>query len=65
MNMTKQHFEEFARLMNAEQGLHQPQSPQWLALYTFTCSWADVCYRSNPRFNRGKFMTACGFPYPF
>jgi len=29
--------------------------------YTVACMYADTFTRSNPRFDRDKFMTACGF----
>lgn len=60
--MTKKHFELIAStLRHLAPPRELPSSPrayeQWRATVE---SFADMCAASNPRFNRTRFLAACG-----
>lgn len=63
--MTKKHFEAIARILNMyslnnpapgtfDEGYHD-------AAFGIANDMADLFASENPRFNREKFLTACGF----
>lgn len=54
--MTKRHFEAFARLILAQQGITTDTD-----LRTFADIVAYVAASDNPRFDRQRFLKACGF----
>lgn len=60
--MTKKDFEAFAAHVNAEQAQYPEDSTERSAVRDVALWFAVVAERSNPRFDRQKFLTACGFP---
>lgn len=66
--MTKKHFAAFAAQIKAQYAL--PHDAGWnaeqstfyrAALAAIARSFADMAKQTNPRFDRGRFMDACGF----
>jgi hypothetical protein len=61
--MSKKHFEALAATLRANKpdgnGLYcrGPAYDQW---QTDCCAVADACRDANPRFDVGKFLSACG-----
>ena len=53
--MTKRHFEAFARHIKAHKGINSVAS-----LRNFADIVCAVASESNPRFDRQRFMEACG-----
>jgi hypothetical protein len=62
--MTRKDFELIARCMRAQEprlyrGIGAPNAQQWIR----DCmALADMCAGTNPRFDRAKFLIACGIP---
>ncbi len=60
--MTKRHYQQFADMLNLLvvecAGLHVSQH---VLVKHIAIELADICQRDNPRFNRERFMAACGF----
>lgn len=54
--MTKRHFERFAELIKAQQGISSDTE-----LRNFADIVACVAAENNPRFDRQRFLKACGF----
>jgi hypothetical protein len=54
--MTRKHFESLAASI-ARLNLFDHD-----AAYEMACEVADACAKDNPRFDRGRFFEACGFP---
>lgn len=57
--MTKKHFEAIARVLNAEQSDKTGEARD--ALRDVAIRLAAQFNMDNPRFDRDKFLTACGF----
>ena len=53
--MTKKHFEAFAEYIKAQKGITSDTD-----LRTFADIVAAVASRDNPRFDRDRFLKACG-----
>jgi len=64
MTVTKQHFEMAARILSkANKDLREDCVPDgWYSLIVrdIARDFADVFAEENPRFNRDRFMVACG-----
>lgn len=58
--MTRKHFKEIAETINqlAESG--HLANDYYETHFVVASAFANVCARYNPRFNRDKFMEACG-----
>jgi len=57
--MTRKHFEAIAALINAEQS--DKTGEAWQAVRDVAVRLAAQFNIENPRFDRDRFMTACGF----
>lgn len=61
--MTKKHFNAFAAALKATMpvytGSHCKEYAQWRQ---DVIAVLEVCEKSNPSFNRGRFIAACGIP---
>lgn len=57
---TKKHFESIARVMR----VHQRDTADPVRLECMANDFADLFANSNPRFDRARFMAACGFDAP-
>lgn len=60
--MTRKHFEAIARTMREEIETYRESGDAYaVKVATHTArSLAYLCAESNPRFNRDRFLTACG-----
>ena len=56
MSMSKRDYEELAVSIAATLA-----SGDYATLEEAACRIADACAKQNPRFDRGRFLTACGF----
>lgn len=57
--MTKKDFEAFARIIRSEYADAQELETK-LVIERITRRWADVCANDNARFDRARFLAACG-----
>lgn len=63
--MTKKHFEQFAFMLNGQKPIESTDPyqkgafDQWKVMVRRT---ADIFGENNSRFNRSKFLEACGYP---
>lgn len=60
--MTKRHYQQFANTIELLLGTIRdgfPMTAEW-ALRHIAIELADICQRDNPRFDRERFMKACG-----
>lgn len=57
--MTKKHFEAAARIFRFR--LAEASESERLLLLSTARDFADLFSQENPRFDREKFLTACGF----
>ena len=58
--MSKKHYIEFARVYAADLAIHRDNPEIRRALRNNILSMTDVFKRDNPRFDRARFLTACG-----
>lgn len=58
--MTKKDYELIARKLNDIAGMYDLHTPQNSLLWTVADNLADGFKKQNPRFNRLKFLQACG-----
>lgn len=63
--MTKKHFEAIARIIKSQRDDLVSEQPAcgdaYNVLIATAANMADYFASENPRFNREKFLTACGF----
>ena len=55
--MTRKDFEMIAATLKASRMDGEEASAQWC---TACHAFAEMCSRTNPRFNRSRFLKACG-----
>lgn len=60
MAMTRKHFKAIAAAIR-EANLNNENEREAIRLRIVTEKLADVCKADNDRFNKAKFMEACGF----
>lgn len=58
--MTKKHFEQVARIFQAYD-YFPPESSEAVLLEHFARDLAHMFAQENPRFDRERFLKACGF----
>lgn len=58
--MSKNDFETIANIMAGDIACHRNTPVAFYALRNVCLSLADTFARANPRFDRVKFLTACG-----
>lgn len=56
--MTKRHFEAIARIVDRRRALDAPGDASFFNLVS---DLADFFKAENPRFDRARFLTACGY----
>ena len=59
--MTKNQIEAFAAHVNSEQAQYPEDSTERAAVRDVALWFAVVAENANPRFDRKRFLTACGF----
>lgn len=59
--MTKRHFEAIAAVNRARVEHYSTTESDRVVLYTLIIEQAEAFAQINPRFDRDKFLTACGF----
>ena len=59
-DMTKTHFENIARILNADRAVSTTPA-EVEKVRVIALSLSDYFYSENPLFSREKFLTACGF----
>lgn len=59
--MTKKHFEAIAAINKSRVEHYDTTESDRVVLYTLISEQADYFANKNPRFDRDKFLTACGF----
>ena len=58
--MTKKHFTAIAAAFNRAHGHAMLEPNPHLAIIHLAHAMADICQASNPRFDRERFLSACG-----
>ena len=58
--MTKKHFEAVAAKIMAQK-VEAKSDAERIGLQNLACRLADTFEQANPRFNRERFINACGF----
>lgn len=56
--MTRKHFEAIAALLDRERSLNNGGDG---SVFAIAEAMADLFAKENPRFDRDKFLTACGY----
>ena len=60
--MTRKHFRDLADRLDSLRPQGEPPCPILMAWWRRTVhSMANFCAAQNGRFNRGRFLTACGY----
>lgn len=61
MTITKRHYETIAKAINEAATNHVCSDDGWRGVRETAEKIADVLAQDNPRFNRSRFLDACGF----
>lgn len=58
--MTRKHFEAIAHILDAERAVRSATPAQVGVVHALALSLSDLFAAENPRFDRNRFLTACG-----